>query len=469
MKARKAALLALEANHEETLEQLVDLARIPGVSARGFDAAPVERTAEEVSRLLRAAGLERVETLRVPGAHPYVVGEWNGAGADAPMVLLYAHYDVQPPGRLERWETPPFEPTRHDNGRIYGRGIVDDKAGVLVHTAAVRAWLESTGSLPVNVRLLVEGEEEIGSPHLASFLDHYADRLEADVLVLSDTANFDTGIPALTTSLRGLVIVDVTVRALAHPVHSGMFGGAIPDAAGAMIRLLGRLYDERGAPAVPGLLDDVPEPGPAARATLEALPFDEQALRRSAGVSLGAVFTGEPDRTIRERIWFRPAIAVTALEGMPLAEAANQLLAETRARVGIRLAPGQDPEHARDCLLELLEKDPPWGVEVETEVQALASGWRTDSEGPAFEGARRALSQGYGRDPVEVGCGGTIPFVQPLAEALPGVPALLLGLEDPVCNAHGENESLDLADFRSAGRAAVHLFEELREAPLRRG
>jgi acetylornithine deacetylase/succinyl-diaminopimelate desuccinylase-like protein len=467
MTARHTALEALERRFEETLQELSALARIPGVSAPSFDAREVVRSAAEVARLLDAAGLQRVEVLRIADAHPYVVGEWTGAGPDVPTVLLYAHHDVQPPGRPDRWESPPFEPTLRADGRLYGRGIVDDKAGVLVQVAAIRAWLEATGALPINVRVLIEGEEEIGSPHLAEFVRAHRERLEADVLVLADTANLDTGIPAITTSLRGLVSVDVTVRALDHPVHSGMWGGAVPDAAAGLVRLLNRLMDERGAPAVPGLLDDVPDGGLNDRGLLARLPFDEEKFRRDAGLVPGASFIGEPDRSVPERISLRPAIAVTALEGIRLAESANQLLSEAHARVGIRTAPSQDPVRVREVLLEFLRKDPPWGLEVDTRVHATAPGWWTGSDGPAFDAARRALRAGFGCDSVEIGCGGTIPFVQPLTEVLTGAPALLLGLEDPVCNAHGENESLHLGDFRSAARTAVHLLEELRGVPLR--
>jgi acetylornithine deacetylase/succinyl-diaminopimelate desuccinylase-like protein len=454
---RDAALEVLEQRFDETLDALCTLTRIPSVSAPGFDPAEVERSAAEVARLLEAAGLERVDVLRVAeDEHPSVVAEWNGAGPEAPTALLYAHHDVQPPGRLDRWDSAPFEPTLRPNGRIYGRGIVDDKAGVLVHVAAIRAWLESAGSLPINVRVLIEGEEEIGSPSLERFLRAHRDRLEADVLVLTDTANLDTGLPALTRSLRGLVNVDVTVRALAHPVHSGMWGGAIPDAASALVRLLSRLVDENGIPAVPGLFDDVDEVDPL------PVPFDEKAFRKTAGLVPGANLIGEPDHPVRERIWSRPSIAVTALEAIPLGQSANQLISEAKARVGVRIAPSQDPERVCELLVEFLRKDPPWGVEVETEVRAVARGWRTETRGPAFEAARRALRAGYGRDAVEVGCGGTIPFVGPITDVLKGAPALLLGLEDPVCNAHGENESLHLGDFRSLARAAVHLLDELR-------
>ena len=457
-------LEVLEARFDETLADLVELARIPGVSAPGFDPAEVVRSAEHVAGLLAAAGLDEVELLGVPGAHPAAVGAWRGA-PDAPTVLLYAHHDVQPPGRESHWDSPPFEPTLRDDGRLYGRGVVDDKAGLLLHLAALRAWREVTGALPLNVVMLVEGEEEIGSVHLAEFLRAHRERLAADVIVLSDTANLATGLPSLTVSLRGLVSVDVTVRALDHPLHSGLWGGPLPDAATALCALLGRLTDDAGSIAIPGFLDAVPEADPATREAFAALPFDESEFRADAGLLPGVPLSGEPGRSVHERLWSRPALAITALEAMPLAEAANQLIAEARARVGLRVPPGMDPELACRRLVEFLERDPPHGVIVETEVESCASGWQTEPVGPAFDAARRALAAGFGREPVMIGCGGTIPFVGPFSEVLGGVPALLLGLEDPICNAHGENESLHLGDFRKAARASAHLLLELARLP----
>jgi cysteinylglycine-S-conjugate dipeptidase len=457
-------LHALEADFERTVADLVDLARIPSVSAAGFDPAQVVRSAERVAALLQDAGLAGVELLRVGDAHPSVYGEWLGAGPAAPTVLIYAHHDVQPPGRAAYWRTPPFEPTVREDGRLYGRGVVDDKAGLLLHLAALRAWRAAHGVLPVNVKLLVEGEEEIGSLHLADLLRAHRERLLADVIVLSDTANLATGLPSYTVSLRGLVVVEVCVRALDHPLHSGMWGGPLPDAATALCTILGRLTDARGAIAVPGLADDAPELAAAERAALAALPFDETEFRRDAGLLAGVPLSGEPGRGVYEQIWRRPALAVTALEAMPLKEAANQLIAEAHAKVGLRLAPGQDAERATRRLIDALEADPPRGVRVETKLESASPGWSTEPVGPAFDAMRRALRAGFDREPVAVGCGGSIPFVGPFAEELGGAPALLLGLEDPPCNAHGENESLDLGDFRKAARASAHLLAELRTA-----
>jgi acetylornithine deacetylase/succinyl-diaminopimelate desuccinylase-like protein len=286
------------------------------------------------------------------------------------------------------------------------------------------------------------------------------------VVVLSDTANLATGLPSLTNSLRGIVAVDVTVRALDHPIHSGMWGGPVPDAATALSVLTSRLVDSNGAIAVPGLCDDVPELTASERAALEALPFSEAEFRSDAGMVEGALLQGEQGRGVYERIWRRPSLALTALEGMPMEGAANQLMAQARARVGVRVAPGQDADRVALVLDAFLHQDPPFGVEVETEVYAAVPGWVTIDEGPAFDAARRALAAGFGREPVTIGCGGTIPFVGPFVEVLGGVPALLLGLEDPPCNAHGENESLDLEDFYKASCASAHLLQELADTDL---
>ena len=454
-------LAALEARFEATLAELCALARIPGVSASGFDARELERSAAAVASLLRAVGLERVEILRLPGAHPCVVGEWLHAGASAPTALVYAHHDVQPPGRPEKWLSPAFEPTLRADGRLYGRGVVDDKAGLMVHLAALRACFDAGGTPPLNVKLVIEGEEEIGSPNLETFLREHRARLAADVIVLSDTANLDAGIPSLTTSLRGLVVVDVRVRALDHPLHSGMWGGPLPDAASALVRLLARLVDDRGVIQIPGIYDDVRALSSEERARLAALPFDERTFRAQAGLVAAGALAGEPGFTAYEKLWLRPSLAFTALEGVPLAGAANRLMEEASARVGLRLAPSQDPQRAARLLMDFLRRDPPNGVAVELKLESAAAGWETSPVGPAFDAARRALEAGFGRPLAFIGCGGSIPFVGPFADVLGGVPALLLGLEDPLCNAHGENESLNVDDFRKAARSAVHLYFEL--------
>jgi acetylornithine deacetylase/succinyl-diaminopimelate desuccinylase-like protein len=375
--------------------------------------------------------------------------------------LVYAHHDVQPPGRPEKWLTPAFEPTRRADGRLYGRGVVDDKAGLMVHLAALRACFDAGGAPPINLKLVVEGEEEIGSPNLSAFLREHRERLSADVIVLSDTANLDAGIPSLTTSLRGLVVVDVRVRALDHPLHSGMWGGPVADSASALVRLLARLVDDRGVIRIPGIYDDVRELGAEERARLARLPFDERAFRQQAGLLTSGSLAGEQGFTPYERLWLRPSLAFTALEGVAIAGSANRLMEEAAARIGLRLAPSQDAQRAAKLLTDFLRWDPPNGVAVEVTVESCASGWETSPIGPAFDAARRALEVGFAHELAFIGCGGSIPFVGPFAEVLGGVPALLLGLEDPICNAHGENESLNVDDFVKAARSAVHLYFEL--------
>jgi acetylornithine deacetylase/succinyl-diaminopimelate desuccinylase-like protein len=374
---------------------------------------------------------------------------------------------VQPPGRPECWHSPPFEPTERE-GRLYGRGVVDDKAGVVILAAAIRAWLDVAGALPVNVKFIVEGEEEIGSTNLEAFLRAQRERLDADVIdadviVLTDTANLEAGLPSLTTSLRGLVNVDVHVQALDHPLHSGMWGGPVHDAASALAVVLGRLFDRDGEVAIPGFEDDVPPLSDVQRAELRALPFDAAAFRSDAGLMPGVRVDPGDGASVYERLWLRPAVAITALEAAPLAGAANQLIDRAAARVGVRLAPGQDAERMRDLLIEQLTMSPPWGVDVRAECESASPGWRREPAGPALEAARRALTLGYGRGAVCIGCGGSIPFVGPFSEVLGGAPALLLGLEDPICNAHSENESLNLQDFGYALKAAAHLFAELQD------
>ncbi len=462
MPAPERVLKLLEARLPQALDDLIGLARIPSVSAPGFPEREVSRCAEAVAALFRGAGLEDVELLHLPDAHPYVYAHWRGAGPDRPTLLLYAHYDVQPPGRLERWISPPFEPAQRE-GRLYGRGVVDDKAGVVILAEAIRAWLESEGSLPVNVKLIAEGEEEIGSTHLEEFLRGQHERLAADLIVLTDTANLEQGLPSLTTSLRGLVNIDVRVRSLDHPLHSGIWGGPVPDAGSALAMLLGRLFDSQGSIQIPGLDADVPEVGTAEGAELARLPFDEATFRRDAGMLAGSRLRVRAEAPVYGELWNRPSVAITALEAVPLAEAANQLLDTAAARVGIRLAPGQDAERVRDLCLDFLAADPPLGASVELECESAVAGWRRTSSGEEMDAARRALRAGYGRDPICIGCGGSIPFVDPFSRALEGAPALLLGLEDPLCNAHAENESLHLGDFRSALRAMAHLLVELSE------
>jgi acetylornithine deacetylase/succinyl-diaminopimelate desuccinylase-like protein len=454
-----AALAALAARRERTLATLEDLARIPSVSARAAPDPHVGASADAVADVLRTAGLSDVERLELPGAHPYVLGH-RIEDPRLPTLLLYAHHDVQPEGDPARWTSPPFEPTRRGD-RVYARGIVDDKAGVMVHAAAIAAWVESAGRLPVNVHFVVEGEEETGSEHLEEFLARHGDRMRADAIVLTDTANLVAGLPSLTTRLRGLVKVEVEVRGYAHALHSGFWGGPVPDPVLGMSRLLGSLVREDGSIAVPGLLSGARRPTRAERAALARLPFSEAALRRDAGAVRGLRLHARGGERTYAAQWFHPALAVTALEASPVLGSSNQIVPSARARVGVRIVPGQDPRRVLRALTTHLRAACPWGLSLSVRPLTSSPAWSTTTTHPAFAAARRALAAGYGRDAVEIGAGGSIPFVGPFARALGGVPALLVGLEDPACNAHAEDESLLVPDFEASCRAAVHLYAEL--------
>jgi len=453
------AINDLEAHWDDYPAQLMELVRVPGVSAVAPPSEPVKQSAEAVRKVMELAGFEHCEVIDFPGGHPYVYGDWLHAEG-APTVLLYGHHDVMPPGRAEKWVTPAFEPTVRADGRLYGRGAVDDKAGIMVHIAAVASYLRGAGRLPVNVKLIVEGEEEAGSQSLDAFLSKYAEKLQGDVIVLTDTANHEAGLPSLTVSLRGLVGVSVEVRGLDHPIHSGMFGGPVPDPVMALCRAIAELTDERGRPAA-FLQEGVRALSAAERSALEKLPYNEKTFREEVGVVPGAQLTGDPDMPIFGRIWYQPALTVIALEGRPIAGSSNQLVESARCRVSLRVVADQDPKKLQDLLVKHFETRVPWGLEVMVKRESAAKWWVTEPTHQAFELAGRALAKGYGRAAVHIGCGGSIPFVEPFAKHLGGAPALLMGVEDPICNAHGENESLNLDDWRKGTRAAVYLYDEL--------
>jgi acetylornithine deacetylase/succinyl-diaminopimelate desuccinylase-like protein len=445
---------------------LETLVRIPSISASPEHAGDVEASAQETARVLHDHGLDDVRVVSVDGAAPYVIGEMMRAPG-APTVLLYAHHDVQPPGVEARWATPPFEPVER-GGRLYGRGSADDKAGAVAHAAAVASWLRSGSAPPCNVRILVEGEEEIGSPHLFAFLERYADELRSDVLLLADAENWSVGVPGLTYSLRGIAGVDVRLRALDGPVHSGMAGGAVPDPVFALAKVLASLVDDRGEIAIEGFADDAVALTPAERAELAALG-GEDAFRRDYGVRRGVELVGDRDRPLWERVWSRPSLTITGIDGHPIAGSSNQIVAEAAARISVRLAPGQDPARAVELLRAHVTDRVPWGLECEvTEMVAPSPAWRTEPEGWAFDAAKRALHDAFGTAAVVMGVGGSIPFVAPFADAFGGVPALLLGPGDPSSAIHGENESLHLADWRNLVEAEVRLLAELAASPVRR-
>jgi acetylornithine deacetylase/succinyl-diaminopimelate desuccinylase-like protein len=422
------------------LERLI---RIPSVAFEGFAPEPVHAAAAATAEILGSAGLGDVRLLDT-GGYPAVFGELP-APAGTPTVLLYAHYDVQPAGPEELWDTPPFEPVVRD-GRLFGRGTSDDKSGIVLHASVLRMF---RGRVPVGVKVLVEGEEEASTEHLPQLIDGNRDLLAADVVVVADSGNVKTGEPTLATSARGVVSCTVDVRALEMPVHSGSYGGAAPDALVALIRMLAALHDARGNVAVPGLGSmRAPEAG-----------YPEEQFRREAGVLPGAELVG--DGPLPERLWGRPAVNVIGLDAPPVHGARNILVDHARAQVSLRVAPGDDPERAIGLVADHLRAAAPWGVDVSIEPGEAGRGFVARDDGPAYAAARASMEQAYGRPATTMGSGGSVPLIPALANALPDAEILFLGAMDDRSNAHAQNESVDLAELERATLAEALLLATL--------
>ncbi|WBB57271.1 dipeptidase [Verrucosispora sp. WMMD573] len=425
------------------LERLV---RIPGIAFEGFDHAHVERSAEAVAELLRGCGLD-VEVARA-GGQPAVIGR-KAAPPGAPTVMLYAHHDVQPIGDASLWESDPFEPVERD-GRLYGRGAADDKAGIMAHVAALRAYGDR---LPVGVVVFVEGEEEYGSDSLERLLAEHRDKLAADVIVIADSGNWDVGVPALTTSLRGIVNCFVEVRTLDHAVHSGMFGGAVPDALTTLVRLLATLHDDAGNVAVAGLVGRE-----AAR-----IDYPEDRFRAEAGLAEGVRLFGTG--RITDRLWTKPALAVLGIDAPATCEAPNALVPAAKAKISVRLAPGDEPKRAYAALRAHLKQHAPWGAQVEVSFEHDGAPCVIDASGPMFDAARSAFRAAWdGTEAVEIGVGGSIPFIATFQELFPQAAILVTGVEDPHARAHGPNESLHLGEFARVCLAEALLLARVAEA-----
>ncbi|MFZ5849325.1 MAG: dipeptidase [Actinomycetota bacterium] len=424
------------------LERLV---RIPSISADPALKDEVRRSAETTAELFTAEGFD-VEILSSGDGAPAVVAR-KPAPDGAPTVLLYAHHDVQPVGDRALWESEPFEPTERGD-RLYGRGAADDKAGIAAHLAAIRALGDD---LPVGVTVFVEGEEEVGSPTLEAFLAEHQERLAADVIVIADSTNWDIGLPALTTTLRGNVDVFVDVSTLDHAVHSGMWGGLVPDAMMAMVRLLATLHDDDGNVAVEGLVS-----GPASD-----VDYPEDRIRAESSVLDGVSLIGSGSAV--ERLWTKPSISIIGLDTTRTAEASNTLIPSVRAKVSLRVAPGDEATAALEKLTRHLETHAPWGAKV-TVTPGRESGQPgvIEAQGPVYDVARAAFREAWdGVEPVDIGVGGSIPFIASFQKAFPEAAVLVTGVEDPDTRAHGANEGLHLAEFERVCLAETLLLHNL--------
>lgn len=441
---------------ERYLDELKGLIAIPSISADPAYKADVRRCAQAMVDRMMAAGLGRGDVLETAG-NPIAYGEWLGAPGK-PTIVVYGHYDVQPVDPLALWTTPPFEADVRD-GKIYGRGAVDDKGQVLMHLAALEAHLRTNGKLPLNVKVVVEGEEEIGSPNFEDFLAKHRELLACDVAVISDTAVFAEDVPSLTVALRGLVHWEVAVHGPAGDLHSGYYGGLVRNPLEALAQMLARLKDKQGRVVVPGFYDGVPELSHDALADVETLPFDE--AKEAAALGVPALAGGELERRPLERMWYRPTLELNGIWGGYQGPGAKTIVpAWARAKLSARLVGTQDPAHVRRAVREYLVSVAPPGVRVEIEDDGAVRAVVTSRDHPAVAAAARAMERGFGKPPVFIGTGGTIGPVSSFDRIL-RLPQVLIGVGLPDDAIHAPNEKFDLGQFYGGIETMIYLYDEL--------
>jgi cysteinylglycine-S-conjugate dipeptidase len=432
----------VDAGFNTALAELKTLTAIPGIAWDAFDPVQLEHSAEAVAAFLRGAGVDDVRIIRestpdgIPGA-PAVLAR-KPAAPGAPTVLLYAHHDVQPPGERKLWDSDPFDAVEH-SGRLWGRGVADNKAGAVLHIAAFRALAQVLGDRPgVGVTFLIEGEEESGSPTFPAILERYREELHADVVVVADSGNWQVGVPALTTSLRGLIDGTIEVRALSHGLHSGTYGGPSLDALTLLARLVATFHDDDGTVTIGGL----------AAADGAAVDMEEDRYRADAGMPANVRLAGTG--SIVSRLWTKPAMAIIGVDAPAVAVSSNTLVPSARARFSLRLAPGTDPRAAMEAVRRHVQQHAPFGAEVVFTSGQFSKPYAADPGSAAARGMLWAMEQAWGTKPVTMGAGGSIPAVSELAAFLPEADILITGAEDPDSRAHGANESVHLEDFRRA-------------------
>ena len=442
-------------HRDRYVDELKNYLAIPSISALPEHQADVRRCAEWTADELRRIGMQNVRLIETPG-NPVVYADWLGA-AGAPTMLFYGHYDVQPVDPVDQWESPPFEATVRD-GEIYARGSADDKGQIFMHFKAIEAWLTQTGSLPVNIRIFIEGEEEVGSKHLDQFVRDNKEQLAADVVVISDSPMFDRGIPSICYGLRGLAYFQIDIRGTKSDLHSGSFGGAVANPAFVLGQILAQMKDRGGRIKIPGFYDDVVPLRDEERAEWKRLPFNETRYRKELGAPR---LFGESGYSTLERVWARPTFEVNGLLAGFTGEGAKTVIPATAmAKVSMRLVPDQDPDRVATLFEAYLKKIAPKTVDVTLTRMHGGKPWMAAFDNPYVQAAGRAIEQGFGKAPVFNREGGSIPVVSTFQQEL-GVPSVLFGIGLPDENAHAPNEKLDLGNFHGGVIASAYLYDEL--------
>src|SRR5579864_110573 len=445
----------LDETREQGLKELEDFLRIPSISSQPDHAADVRRAAGHLAEQYERIGLENAEVIET-GGHPAVYADWLKAPGK-PTVLLYGHYDVQPVDPLELWKSPPFEPIR-DNGLLLARGSSDDKGQIAIHWQAIDAWLRSTGELPLNLKVIAEGEEEVSSAHFEDFVKANLDKLKTDYCVVSDTAMVGKGFPAITYGLRGMVYFEIRVEAADVDMHSGLMGGVAPNPAQALAEILMRLKDPSGLVLVPGFYDEVRPLSDEERRQYARVPFDEGSIKKTYGLE---ALHGEPGFTPTEREWARPTLDVNGIWGGYQGPGSKTIIpAWAAAKVSCRLVPDQDPEEVMQAVSAYIAEVAPKTVRVKVTELSRGEPWITPVDHPLIQAARQALGRVYGKEPALIRSGGSIPAVEVMGRRL-NAPCLLVGFVLPDSFAHAPNERLDLDSFYTGRKAAAALWEEI--------